>query len=176
MEYIFEVEYEKNYIKEYEKHVLMDERCDAFLPTTFIMSFEKDIATYNYSGYQPLCCIELTRVEEVLSCLEKVLLNMMRGEEYLINPCKINLSCSTVYYNTIDRKLKIAYVPAKTPRENVGLSVILLIEELEKQYSSRQLVIYFEKLKAYVSANHSILDIINKIAEFKRDAYLCGIA
>lgn len=48
------IEFEKGYFKDYEKNVLCANRCGIFAPMSFIESEDKEIVSYDCSGYSSL--------------------------------------------------------------------------------------------------------------------------
>jgi hypothetical protein len=62
---MIKVEYRHGLIKDFEKRVLAEGRCGAFLPMSFVAAGGKEMAYCDCSGYRPLGDIEFKNSREI---------------------------------------------------------------------------------------------------------------
>ncbi|MBQ0078327.1 MAG: hypothetical protein KBS66_00350, partial [Eubacterium sp.] len=91
--------------------------------------------------------------------------------EYLIEPAKVTLTMSTVFYNKDTGEVKIAYVPSASGESNLRKNLVAFIGQLREEISDGNDEYLTETAKYIYYKNYYVKDIINKIAMFKRKIY-----
>jgi len=171
----FTIEYERGSIKDFEKRILTEGRCESFLPVSFVATSEKETAFYNVSGYHKLADLKIENSNEMMCILEKCIFALIESGNYLLNAKKLLLSAETVFFSAGGKELRFAYVPRKLPTESAILVFVEFLAELGKKVENKEQGDYLKAVVSYIEYNNcSLFDVINCIGELKQEIHACG--
>ncbi|MCL1983216.1 MAG: DUF6382 domain-containing protein [Clostridiales bacterium] len=171
----FTIEYERGMIKEFEKRILAEGACKAFLPMGFVSAGEADTAHYDCSGYQPIANYEFKNSKNIVDLLEKCVFSLIDSASYLLNPKKLELNTGTVFYSDSRKEVKLAYVPKQTPSEKVTHAFKELLNHMESNVRGKESSGYLKATAAYIEySNGSLFDVVNYLGELRQEIHACG--
>lgn len=171
----FLVTYPKGILKDYEKRVLASGELGDLLKMRFISSENQDTVYYEIAGYIPLAQVVFNNLNEAMEIIEGVLTVMLKAEDYLIDIGNICLDYHWIYYNVLNKDIRLAYVPHREVFQ-WQLSVFQLVGDLNGMYDSKEAQPYFEELKKYMEeCQRTLQDVFLKICDMKREAHFAGI-
>ncbi len=166
----FLIEYDKRDIKRYERMILSDNSCSAFLPMNFIVKENSIIAGYNAAGYIPFSMWHSDDLKDVLSLIEALGLALLKGITSLIMPEDVAINPETIYIRQVDDRIgvRIAFMPARA-EENPGYSYADFIREIVMRYRAIDAFNLLQSISDYIyKENPPINGIANKACECKR--------
>ena len=177
----FAIEYEVGKIKEFEKKILAQNLCSSFLLMSFVSFEQVERANYNCSGYIPLENYEFENSKDMVELLEKCVFVLINSCGHLMNPRKYELKVQTVFYSTIKKEIRIAYVPKIEPQENASQTFIEFLNSLESQINhmgsesnQNEMCKYLQEITSSIeNKNISLFDIVNLLGEIKQEIYAC---
>ena len=172
---IITIVHERGSVKEFEKRILTDGRCGAFLPVSFVLAGEKDIAHYDCGVYKPMTDVELNGSGEITLFLEKCVFKLIDSCGYLINPKKMDLNLKTVFFSRPGRDVRFAYLPREIPADGIIGVLAELLRHIDNSIIGEDKHGCLKALMSYIEyAGGSLFDIVNYIGELKRELYACG--
>ena len=172
---IITAEYERGSIKDFEKRVLAEGRCKAFLPTSFVTTCEKERASFDCSGYHRTIDPGFKDGGEMMNFLEKCVFAMIESCGHLLNPKKMRLSGDTVFFRIGGKDVRFAFMPRNIPADSANVAFIEFLEELKTRVGDRELCGYLEAVASYIrTGNCSLFDVITYIGELKQEIHACG--
>ena len=172
---VITIELERGMIKDFEKRVLAEGKCSAFLPVSFVSTGDREKLRYDCSGYRQVAGIQIKGSVEIVSLLEKIVSTLIDSCGYLINPAKMELNPDTVFYSGTGKKIKFAYVPAKSRAKSTIGVLKRLLETMNKDVIADDTQGCMNAVVSYIEhSNDSLFDTVNYIRELKRELYACG--
>ncbi|MCL1809792.1 MAG: DUF6382 domain-containing protein [Clostridiales bacterium] len=171
----FTIEYERGMIKEFEKRVLAEGGCKAFLPMGFVSFGETETVNYDCSGYQPIANVSFKSSKEMVDLLEKCVFSLVDSSGYLINPRKLDLNTGTVFYSNSRKEVKLAYVPKCEPSEKVTQALKELICHMEGNVREKEMADYLRATASFIEySNGSLYDVAGYLGELRQEIHACG--
>lgn len=172
----YRVKISDNTVMEYEKVVLTSGSCNLFMPMGFLGAEDGEIVCYDCSGYAPLSNYEIEKTEDALFILEQTLMILNKATDYLITPSKITVTRDTVFYNIETGEIKIAYIPNKQDTPMMRRNIVAFIKELQEDVCDGKEKYLTETARYVLYNNYYFKDIVNKVALFRREIYMEGVA
>jgi len=175
----FEIEYDVEEIKEFERKILALGVCKAFLPAGFISYEQVEKAHFDCSGYQALANYEIANSKELIDIIEKCIFSLIQASGHLLNPRKFEVNVNTVFYSDVKKEIKLAYVPKKEKAEKATDVLVEFIESLSDDITSdkatkTEMNKYLQEIITCVkSTNRSLLDLVNYLGEIKQEIHAC---
>lgn len=158
-------------ILDFERVMLSSGECNYLIPMLFIGETDRLTAYYDCRGFIPLSKYKVEKTTDALYIMEKVLLIMSNVVEYLITPSKIMLTTDTVFYDTENGEIKIAYVPVDDGQDSLRRNLITIIAQLKADICDGHGE-YLDRLANLVySNNYHLRDLVNKLGLLRRELY-----
>jgi len=171
---IFTMEFKSERIKGFEKKILTQGLCKAFLPMSFVCFGEIERVSYNSSGYKSLANYEVKISKELIYLLEKCVFALLDCCEYLINPKKIELSPETVFYSDCKKEIRFAYFPKEIVSQSVLHNFLELVRHIEQTEKDKEMSDYLKATASYIEySNGGMIDVINYLGELKQEIHAC---
>jgi len=170
----FTIEYTNGSIKNFEKRILAEGRCSSFLPTSFIIAGDKEIADYDYSGYQKLAAIKFDNSKNMMCFLEKCIFALIESCGHMLNPKNMALTQETIFRSSDEKEIKFAYAPKRVPEKNITCVLLNFFAELENNTENKETKDYLKALSSSIEHNNcSLFGAVNCIDELKQEIYAC---
>jgi|GEM_PF-925264 len=168
------IELESGRIKDFEKRVLTERACKAFLPVSIVSIEGMDRLNYDCSGYLPLTGYRLGGGMEMAELLEKCIFALIEARWHLIDPRKIKLGTDTVFYSPEKKEVRLAFVPMGVKAEKATGALAELLAQLIGADVNKEIQGYLREIAAYVeSGNAGLMDVVNYLGDLKREIHSC---
>lgn len=171
----FTIEYEVGRIKDFEKRILSAGYCPALLPMSFVKVGAVEKANYDCSGYRPLASCPFANSKELMDMLAKCVHMLLSCCEHLMNPRRMALNTSTVFWSKAENQVRLAYVPRQKPAQTAVLTLLELMDHLEKHLQDADMYRYIKTIKEHIQReNESLQDILHGIGQLQQEIHACG--
>jgi hypothetical protein len=161
--------YEYGRIKGFEKRILAEGLCKAFLPMSFISFDGKDMANIDCSGYRVLTAFELRNGMETVSLLENCAFALTAACDSLINPRKMELNTKTVFIAPDKKEVRFVYIPRNTPVDNIADLLMELIGSMDGSIVKGEATAYLRACASYLESSYSLANFATYLDELKHD-------
>ncbi len=140
----YELELNGDKIKLLEERILESGICSFSVPMWFSRNGDKVKATYECSGYISLRELNFKGPRETFEIIEKTLLTLNRSIEFYIPPENVTINLDTVFFNKVNRRIKIAYIP--DDNKNLHEKIEKFLDDISK-VSSEDTKIYLDVVR-----------------------------
>jgi len=161
-------------IRYFEKRVLTEGLCKAYLPMKFIGVEGNEIADIDTAGFKALSCFELRNSIEAVTILEKCVLALIDACGYLVDPKRMEFNIKTVFLSAGKKDVRFAFIPRAMPAENAVCLVRGLVDDMDKNIVRGEATSYLRACASYLPECESLFDLITFLSELKEEINSCG--